>query len=52
MEAAMTKDPVCGMTIDEKKAPATAVFQGKTYHFCSPGCKATFEKDPARYAKA
>jgi YHS domain-containing protein len=52
MEAAMTKDPVCEMTVDEKKAPATAVFQGKTYHFCSPGCKATFEKDPARYAKA
>lgn len=48
----MTKDPVCGMTIDEQKAPATAVFQGKAYHFCSPGCKATFEKDPARYAKA
>jgi len=48
----MTKDPVCEMTIDEKKAAATAVFQGKTYYFCSPGCKATFEKDPAKYAKA
>ena len=47
----MTKDPVCEMTVDEKKA-ATTVYQGKTYHFCSPGCKATFEKDPARYAKA
>ncbi len=48
----MTKDPVCGMSIDEKKAAATAVFQSKTYHFCSPGCKATFDKDPAKYAKA
>ena len=48
----MTKDPVCGMSIDENKAAATAVFQSKTYHFCSPGCKATFEKDPEKYAKA
>ena len=23
-----------------------------TYHFCSPGCKATFDKDPAKYGKA
>jgi YHS domain-containing protein len=48
----MTKDPVRAMSIDEKKAAATAVFQSKTYHFCSPGCKATFDKDPAKYGKA
>ena len=48
----MTKDPVCGMSIDEKKAAATVVVQGKTYHFCSSGCRATFDKDPAKYAKA
>ena len=48
----MTTDPVCGMSVDEKNAAATAVFRGKTYWFCSPGCKATFEKDPAKYAKA
>lgn len=48
----MTKDPVCGMSIDEKKAAATVVFEGKTYRFCSSGCKATFDKDPAKYAKA
>lgn len=46
----MTKDPVCGMNVDEKKAGATAVHQGKTYYFCSAGCKATFEKSPAKYA--
>jgi YHS domain-containing protein len=22
------------------------------YYFCSAGCKATFEKDPTKYAKA
>ncbi|HET9491128.1 MAG TPA: YHS domain-containing protein [Methylomirabilota bacterium] len=46
----MTKDPVCGMNVDEKKAAGTAVHAGKTYYFCSAGCKATFEKAPAQYA--
>ena len=48
----MTKDPVCEMSVDETKAAGTAVLKGKTYHFCSLGCKATFEKDPAKYTKA
>ena len=47
----MAKDPVCGMNVDEKKAAATAVYEGKTYYFCSPGCKATFDKDPGKYAR-
>ena len=47
----MAKDPVCGMNVDEKKAAATAVHEGKTYYFCSPGCKATFDKDPGKYAR-
>ncbi len=42
----MAIDPVCGMTVDEQKAPATAVHEGTTYYFCAPGCKRTFEKDP------
>jgi YHS domain-containing protein len=46
----MARDPVCGMTVDEKKAAATTVHGGKTYHFCSRGCKATFEKAPEKYA--
>lgn len=46
----MSKDPVCGMTVDEKKAAGSVVHQGKTFYFCSAGCKATFEKDPVRYA--
>ncbi len=46
----MAKDPVCGMTVDETKAAATASYQGKTYYFCSTGCKTTFERAPAKYA--
>src|SRR5437870_7273991 len=42
----MPIDPVCGMTVDEETAPATAVHNGTRYYFCAPGCKRTFEKDP------
>ncbi|MGE5219771.1 MAG: YHS domain-containing protein [Chloroflexota bacterium] len=47
----MAKDPICGMTVDENKAVGTAVHKGKTYYFCSPGCKAKFEKEPEKYAE-
>src|SRR5438067_911146 len=47
----MAIDPVCGMTVDEKTAPATAVHNGRTYYFCAPGCKRTFEKDPEAVLK-
>ncbi len=33
----MAKDPVCGMEVDEKTAPAKSEHMGKTYYFCSPG---------------
>ena len=45
----MAKDPVCGMTVEEKKATATAVYQGKTYYFCAAACKEKFVKNPERY---
>lgn len=48
----MTKDPVCGMAVDEKKAGGTATHQGKTYVFCSESCKTKFQKEPERYAGA
>ncbi len=48
----MAIDPVCGMIVDEQKAPATAVHEGTTYYFCAPGCKRTFEKDPEAVLKS
>ncbi|MBI3611398.1 MAG: YHS domain-containing protein [Nitrospirae bacterium] len=45
----MAKDPVCGMTVDEKQAVATYVYKGATYYFCHPGCKAQFKKSPEQY---
>lgn len=46
--AAQATDPVCGMTVD----PATAEsvqHEGRTYHFCSPGCAKRFRQDPGKY---
>ncbi len=42
-------DPVCGMTVDV--GPATPSFEhdGRTYHFCCPGCRHAFSKDPAAF---
>lgn len=45
------KDPVCGMTIEEKEAAATSVYQDRTYHFCSLSCKKKFVEDPRAYAE-
>ncbi|MBI4198119.1 MAG: YHS domain-containing protein [Chloroflexi bacterium] len=48
----MVKDPVCGMNVDEKKASLKAEHGGKTFYFCSPGCKRSFDREPAKYAQA
>jgi P-type Cu+ transporter len=45
------KDPVCGMAVDPKTAAGSAEHAGKTYHFCSAGCKQKFSANPAQYAK-
>lgn len=45
----MAIDPVCGMQVDERSAAATYDYKGKTYYFCSPGCKAAFAKEPEKY---
>jgi YHS domain-containing protein len=45
----MARDPVCGMEVDPARAAATVEYQGETYYFCSPGCKAAFEKEPEKY---
>ncbi len=49
---AFATDPVCGMTVDVATAMHTATHGGETFYFCCAGCKATFESEPAKYAKA
>jgi YHS domain-containing protein len=46
----MAKDPVCKMEVDEKTAPATSEYKGKTYYFCAIGCKKAFDANPEKYA--
>jgi xanthine dehydrogenase accessory factor len=42
-------DPVCGMTVDVASALYRSTFEDATYYFCSAGCLARFEEDPARF---
>src|SRR5579871_5601319 len=45
----VTKDPVCGMTVDPQNTRHRATCSGADYFFCSAGCRTKFEADPARY---
>lgn len=45
----MAKDPVCGMECNEKTAVAKSEYKGKTYYFCAPGCKKSFDANPGEY---
>jgi YHS domain-containing protein len=47
----MVKDPVCGMTIDEKTAAGKSDYQGTTYYFCATICKTRFDQNPGQYVK-
>lgn len=49
-KAAKTVDPVCNMAVDTASAPS-AMYEGKTYYFCSEQDKAKFEKNPEGYLK-
>jgi P-type Cu+ transporter len=42
-------DPVCGMKVSPQKAAASIKRAGRTWYFCSQGCKAKFEANPDKY---
>lgn len=42
-------DPVCGMMVNPEIAVAHSEYNGKSYYFCAPGCKAAFDKNPKKY---
>ncbi|CAN5465768.1 YHS domain-containing protein [soil metagenome] len=48
---AQHKDPVCGMQVEELSAVGQSEYEGKTYYFCSSGCKTKFDADPAENTK-
>jgi Cu+-exporting ATPase len=47
--ADLVKDPVCGMMVDPHTTPHRADFSGRTYYFCSDGCRVRFEANPEKY---
>lgn len=42
-------DLVCGMTVPADRTSRPFEYEGETYYFCCPGCRVSFEKDPAAY---
>jgi len=46
------RDPVCGMTVDPKAGKPSLDYHGRTFHFCSDGCRAKFEAAPESYLTA
>src|SRR6478609_9105291 len=47
--AAKVLDPVCGMTVDPATSKHRFEHHGKTFHFCSAGCRTKFAADPEKY---
>ncbi|WP_082580939.1 heavy metal translocating P-type ATPase [Phycicoccus sp. Root563] len=43
------KDPVCGMDVDPATSEHRTDLDGRTHHFCSPGCKAKFDANRSAY---
>ncbi|AGB72877.1 MULTISPECIES: heavy metal translocating P-type ATPase [Rhizobium] len=46
------RDPVCGMTVDPDAGKPSLEYHGRTFHFCSNGCRAKFEAAPENYFTA
>jgi Cu+-exporting ATPase len=47
--AATVRDPVCGMTVDPATSKHRFGYKGKTFYFCSAGCRTKFAADPLAY---
>lgn len=43
------RDPVCGMDVTPASAAGKSEYKGKTYYFCSIGCKKSFDQQPEKY---
>lgn len=50
--AEIVRDPVCGMVVDPAAGKPELEHGGRTYHFCSAGCKTKFAAHPENYVEA
>ncbi|QPC88420.1 heavy metal translocating P-type ATPase [Mesorhizobium sp. NBSH29] len=48
----VTRDPVCGMTVDPKAGKPTANHEGHEFHFCSTSCHDKFVAKPEPFVTA
>jgi uncharacterized membrane protein YraQ (UPF0718 family)/YHS domain-containing protein len=48
-KARLATDPVCGMSLDPETAAERSDYKGKSYVFCSAGCKAAFDTNPGQF---
>ena len=48
----VTRDPVCGMLVDPEAGKPSTEHDGRTIHFCNPGCRDKFENAPQDYLTA
>ena len=48
----ITRDPVCGMTVDPNADKPSLDYQGRTFHFCCDGCRKKFEAAPESHISA
>jgi Cu+-exporting ATPase len=47
--ATTVRDPVCGMSVNPATSKHRFDHRGKTFHFCSAGCRSKFAADPKAY---
>ena len=45
------RDAVCKMELDEKRVKESLVYEGRSYYFCSVGCRSEFERHIDEYAE-
>ena len=51
-QAPVTRDPVCGMTVDPDAGKPTHEHEGHLYHVCCNGCREKFTARPVDYIEA
>jgi len=49
---AVLKREEWNILVEKIKAGGKSEYQGKTYYFCSLGCKKEFDRNPAKHMKA
>lgn len=51
MTTTTVKDAVCKMELDETRKRESFEYAGRSYYFCSVGCRAEFQRHAEDYAE-